>query len=472
MVSSVEKKDAIFALAKNIVSVKYEDIPTPVAEMTKMDILDSLGVAIAASGTAPACKSMVELAEELGGKEESTIIAYGSKVPSFMAAFVNSGLVHYLNYDDLHDAFFIHVACSVFPAAFAIAERVGKVTGREFITAYTLAIDLECKLSRALISNKKTPSDWTLHGWMLSQTFGYFGAAAVAGKLLGLNEDQLVDAFGFAYCQAAGNMEVLYGVGGDKGIYPSWAAKGGVLSALMAQKGLAGPKNSLEGSAGLFNVYFNGEYDSSSLTTDLGKSFEVISFYAFPCCGFTHSYIELALRMRDEHHIQPEDVEAMTVFVGPMVQKLCEPLQIRRNPRIVSEAKYSIPFAVATAIAKGKPCIKHFTNDGIKDPEILRLSNKVSWQADQEYDAQVSGMYPAKVEIKLRDGRVLRSEHKSFRYGHPQRPMSKEELTEKFRECASYSVRPLLKDSVEKVIGMVNKLEEIDDVSEIIHLVS
>ena len=469
-----EKKDAAVAFAKNVVNLKYEDIPPEAVEVTKTDILDTLGVAIAASTTTPACREMAELAKEMGGKEESTIIAYGGKVPCYMAAFVNAALAHSLNYDDLYDAYAVHPGCVLLPAALAVAERVGKVSGKEFITAYTLGLDVMGRLGRAAFPPILF-RDWYVYGWLLAQLFGYFGATAVAGRLLGLDEEKMVSSFGLAYCQTAGNMEPLYGVGADKGVYPSYPAKSGILSALMAQRGIAGPRNSLEGVAGLFKVYFQGEYDSASLTSDLGKSFEGVNlgFYVFPCDGWNHAYISITLRMVDEHKVRPQDVETITVFVGPKAQRMCEPLEIRRNPQNMTEAQFSLPFTVATTIAKGKPCIKHFTSDGIRDPEILRLSNKVTWKSDPECDRQYgTGVSPSKVEITLRDGRVVRSEQKGFRYGHPQNPISKEELVEKFRDCASYSAKPLSKDSVERVIRTVSNLEELEDASQIIQLVS
>jgi len=469
----MNKRDAAFDLADTVVSVKYEDLSAEAVEVTKTDILDTLGVAIAASTTTPACREMADLVKEMGGKEESTIIAYGGKVPSYMAAFVNAALAHSLNYDDLYDAYEAHPGIVLLPSALAVAERVGRVSGKEFITAFTLGLDVMGRLGRAVMPPILL-REWMLYGWLLPQIYGYFGAATVAGRLLRLDEDKMVSAFGLAYCQTAGNRQTHYG-GADKGIYPSYPAKAGVLSALMAQRGIGGPRNSLEGEAGLFKVYFQGEYDSASLIADLGKHFDGVNlgFYAFPCCGQTHAYITTTLQMVDEHKIQPQEVEAITVFVGPKAQRLCEPLHNRRNPQNMTDAQLSIPFVVATAIAKGKPRIKHFTSEGIKDPEILRLSNKVTWQSDPECDRQYgTGSQRARVEIKLRGGKEVSCEQKGFRYGNPRNPISKGELVEKFRDCTSYSARLLPKDSVEKVIEMVANLEEVDDVSQIIRLIS
>ncbi len=471
-VSTAAKQDAIFALARNLTNVKYEDIPAEAVNVTKMDVLDSIGVALAASTKAPVCKKVYDLVTEIGGKKESSIIGFGGKVPAHMAAFANAALVHALNYDDYYDPLVIHFACSVFPAAFAIAERVGKVNGKDFIAAYTAAGDLEARLSAALMT-PGTPRDWNVYGWLTTQLFGYFGATGVAGRLLGFGEDQLLSAFGLAYSQMAGNKQPLLSAGTDKGMYPSYPAGSGVLAALMAQKGIAGPRESLEGQAGLYNVYFQGEYDPSALTRDLGKSYEGAGFYQFPCCGFTHLYIETALQMVQEHKFRPEDVEAIMVAAGPKLQTLCEPLEVRRNPRMMTEAQYSLPFTVATAIARGKPQIKNFSGEGFKDPEILKVSNRISYKPDPECDLQWgTGITVAKIEIKLKDGRVLRQERKDVRYGHPKRPISKVELIEKFKECAAYSVRPVPKSNVEKVIELTGNLEKLNDVSQIIRLVS
>ncbi len=396
-----EAKGALFTLAENITTAKYEDIPQKAAQVTKMDILDSLGVALAASSLAPVCKKVVELTREMGGREESTIIAHGDRVPSCMAAFANAALVHALNYDDYCDPLIVHFACSIFPSAFAMAERVGKVSGKELITAYTLSMDFEGRLIKALAT--ENPRDWNHYGWVLVQVFGYFGATAVASRLLGFDRDQLLSALGLAYSQVAGGKQLMVGGGADQGMYPSHPAKAGVLSALMAQKGIAGPRDSLEGAAGLYNVYFQGEYDPALLTKDLGQSFIGPGFYQFPCCGYSHLYIELALQMVTEHGFRPDDVESIMVSAGPKLQALLEPLEIRRNPRMMTEAQFSVPYIMAVAITRGKPRMQHFAGEAFKDPEVLRISNKVSYRPDPECDLDYvpnqSRKFPVKVAL-------------------------------------------------------------------------
>jgi 2-methylcitrate dehydratase PrpD len=177
--------------------------------------------------------------------------------------------------------------------------------------------------------------------------------------------------------------------------------------------------------------------------------------------------------MMAEHKFRPEDIESITVAVGPISQLLCEPLEVRRNPRLMAEAQYSLPFTVATAITKGKPRIEHFTSEGLQDPAILAVSNKVGYRMDEACDLKYgTGYCPAKIDILLRNGRTLHAEQQGGRYGHPERPVSKQDVQEKFRECAKYSARPLSASAVEKIIEKVDRLEHAEDVGEIVRLVS
>lgn len=468
----IGRKDAVHELVDHFIRVRYEDLPAETVRLTKMDILDTLGVALAAARMAPVCGKVIDLVTDLGGRPDSTIIGDGRRVPAHTAALANAALAHSLNYDDYLDPLITHFGCVIFPAAFAMAERVGNVNGKELITAYALGVDLGARLNRALITQDRK-RDWQLYGWLTTQLVGYFGAAAVAGRLQGLNRDQMVDALGLAYSQVAGNKQPLIGTGADKGIYPCYPAHSGVLAAMMAQRGIAGPKDSLEGQAGLFNVFFQGVYDPAALTRDLGKRFESAGFHIYPCCSFTHTRIELAMKMVREHSLRPDDIEAIIVPAGPMSRLLCEPLQVRRNPQMMAEAQYSVPFTIAVAIAKGKPRIEHFSTEGMRDAAVLAISNRVSYVFDETYDLKHgTGVSPAKLEIRLKDGRTVVGDQRGVRYGHPERPITMDDLTEKFRECAAYSLRALPAATVDKVIAMVEKLEEVGDVGEIVRLVS
>jgi len=228
---------------------------------------------------------------------------------------------HGLDYDDIHATVVVHPSACVVPAALATAERVGEVSGKDMLMAVAIGNDLMCRMGYAI--------DWK-DDWHLSSVFGAFGCTAASGKILGLDRAKLVNAFGIALCQASFTMETNFGVGSNmRGAYPGFAAKAGVLSACMAEKGVIGPKNSLEGKAGLFAVYFGGKYRREAILDNLGKHFEGenVRFKPWPVCTISQSYIEATLTLIKEQDIQPEEVEKVTVFIGDFGKLLCQPLE-------------------------------------------------------------------------------------------------------------------------------------------------
>ncbi len=468
MSEKLENKDVVYLLAKNVVATSYSNLPKETVDVTKKSIIDTLGVIIGASGTMSSVKPIVDLVKEAGGKEESTILGFGGKVPAWMAAFVNGALAHCLDYEDLNHKAGGHPSAGTVPAGFATAERLGNVSGKEFITAITLGNDLFCRLSYSV----------TRHAiWHKSPVFGVFAAAATSGKLLGLGEEKMVNALGLAFCQAAGTMELRWGIGSDiGGMRDAFPNKAGVLSALMAQRGVVGIRNSLESRGGLYKVYFGGKYDRNELTADLGRKFEgsEVGFKPWPACGETHVYIDATLAIVQEHDIHPDDIEEVIISVGDAPRPLCQPLEVRRKPTTTLDAKYSLPFTVAVAIVRRKVVIEDFTPDGLKDEAVLTLAQKVTPKYDPEFDVEKSlapGRAPGKVEIKTKDGKLY-SKRSDFPYGHPAKPMTWTDIIAKFKDCLTYSAKPVPKGNMEKVIYMVSKLEDEDDIGQIVRLLA
>ncbi len=461
----MEREDVVWTLARYVVRTGYNDLPANAVEATKKSVLDSLGVIVAASGITPGLKGLAELVKNSGGREESTILGFGGRVPAWMAAFANGAMVHCLDYDDTQLYARGHPSASCVPAALAISERLGKVNGKDFIAAVALGIDLFCRLNYSIVSLDIL--------WQRTALFGVFAAAAASGKLLGLNEESMVDALGLAFCQAAGTEEIRFAVGTDiGGMRDAFPNKGGVLAALMAQRGIRGVRSCLEGKAGFYNVYFGGDYDRSALTNDLGKRFHGadVGFKAWPACGGTHSYIDATLSLVAESDIRPGDVEEVVVYVGNHGWNLCNPLEARQRPATTLDAKFSIPFTVAVAIVRRKVVLHDYSVEGIKDPAVLELSQKVRPVLDEQYNR--SRVHKAaRVEIKTRDGK-LHSKRIEFHYGHPKRPMTREDLIKKFRDCVSNAPKPLPKENVEKVIGMVDRLETVADVGQVVRLLA
>lgn len=453
--------DVANTLAHNVVNTGFEDIPAEAIAVAKMDILDTLGNALGAGTLALGCLGVVELVKEAGGKEESTLIGFGGKVPSWMAAFTNSTMAHSLEYDDVYEPATVHCGVTTVPASFAVAERVGKVNGKRFITAVILGIELSCRLSLAA---PKTRS------WHPTSVYGYFGSAAAAGKILGLNADQIQNALGIAYSQAAGNAQASSDAALTKRLQAGFASQGGVLSALLAEKGITGAINSLEGEFGLYKVYHGGKYDPAALTSELGKRFAVshITFKPYPSGRGTHASIDATLEIVREHDIQPEDVESITVFKSRGAAKV-EGGEKKRQPESVVDAQLNIPYTVATAAVKRRVGLRDFTPEAIKDPAVLKMAQKVHVQAYPEFRAD--DFHPGITEIRTKGGKVY-SKRVDEPSGNPDNPISKEGLIEKFTDCASFAIKPLTKDRLKTLIDMVMNLEEVDDVGAIVRLLA
>lgn len=453
-------------LSKNIGGIGYADLPPETVGVSKRSILDTVGVILGASTLGEGCREMVELAKEGGGKEESSIMALGGKVPCWMAAFANGSMSHPLDYDDTHDEAVVHPTAATLPAALAVAERIGKVDGKRFISAIALGNDLIIRLALGVTV------DMNEHGWLPPQLFGNFGATAAAAKILGLNEEQISNALGITLSQAAGSLEVAMGTGSVvRAVRDAFTGKTGVISALMAEKGLTGVRTWLEGKAGLYNLYFRGKYDLKQVTAELGHRFEgiYVSFKPWPACRITHPYLTALFQLIKEKDIKLGEIESVTLVVGSMGRMLCLPEEVRRSPQKVIDAKFSLPFTVGVALAHGKVALSHFTPEALKDPKVLASVQKVSWRFDEGRES--SGIEPGVIELKTKSGDLF-FQRADFAYGHPKNPISTDDLIAKFRDCCNYSAKPLSPDTVERVIHLVTHLEEVEDVAEITQLLS
>jgi 2-methylcitrate dehydratase PrpD len=464
-VSREGKMDASILLSANAVKVTYDDIPRQAVDIAKKDILDTLGVAVAGSSV-PGGREIVELQELWGGNQESTVIMFRRRVPSPYAALANGTMSHALDYDDAHESV-LHAGTTVIPAAFAIAERVGRISGKEFITAVTLGIDVVCRLGKA---TNKHPTE---SGWLYTPLYGIFGAATAAGKLLGLNEQQMVNAFGIAYSQAAGNQQCVPDGALTKRLQAGFAASNGVLSALMASRGLTGTRDTLEGEYGLYQVYHRGDYDPTPLTTDLGSYFATVEliFKPYPCCLGNHSAIDATLALIKEHCLTAEDIDEILVRCSEENARLLfKPLEIKQKPRVFIDAQFSIPWAVATALVKGKFTMDDITPEAISNPAVLQVAERVKCKVDRKLVKNLK--LSVILEAKRKGRRQMYSKRVDIAKGHPKNPMSWEELATKFRDCGSHAIRPLAKSRMEKVISLIANLEEVKNVAEIIWFLS
>lgn len=448
-------------LAEYIARTRYEDIPSSAVDITKKSFLDGLGVMLAAGTMGEGCQQFASLAMAEGGEKESTIIGFDAKVPACMAAFANGSMAHALDFEDTHDRGRVHPNAAAIPAALAVTESIGSVSGKEFITALALGSDIVSRLGLAL---KEDPIEY---GWYMPPILGAFGATTAACKLLNLSPRQILDAFSLTLCQATCSAELTRSPHSVvRAIRDAFSAKAGVLSALLAKRGVTGFDQPIEGRAGLFRLYSRGNYDLSRLTSGLGETFEGanVSFKPWPSCRGTHSFIEATLQIVETHDLKPGDIEdiGLTVSPAPINRVLCEPLARKRSPRTAIDAKFSLPFVVAVAVVHRGVTLNHFMLQGLRDPTVLEVARKVSYEVDSKLEA-TQGLIQIKAGHK-----VMSSKAPEFAYGHPTNPISQESLVAKFIDCAAHSAKQIPRDNLNKLIELILHLEDVKSMEEVV----
>jgi 2-methylcitrate dehydratase PrpD len=233
----------------------------------------------------------------------------------------------------------------------------------------------------------------------------------------------------------------------------------------MAEKGITGPKNIIDGQTGIYNVYHHGAYDRETLLRNLGKTFEGanLTIKPYPCCRGTHPFIDAALILVKEYHIKPEQVQKVTITVGKGGMLLCAPLDVKCNPRTPVDCQFSIPWVVARAIAKGKVDIDNVTEEGIKDENIRKISSKITIEIDP--DPIFHPLDPGRVEITTKEGTYKKRVDDP--YGGPKNPMTFDDLVNKFYDCATHSGKHIQRKKLDKAVGLIKELETVDNVAEI-----
>lgn len=447
-------------LARNIADIHYDDIPVPAIDAAKKSFLDALGVTLAASTLGEGCQAFVDLALAMEGVQESTILGFGARAPALMAAFANGSMAHALDFEDVHDSAPVHPNAATIPAALAVAESVGDVSGKRFLTAMVLGCDLTCRLGLAL---KENPLE---SGWYIPPILGAFGATAAACKLLDPTAEQVVDAFSLTLCQTTCSAELTVSPRSVvRSVRDAFSAKAGVLSALLAQRGVTGFERPIEGEGGLFSLYSRGNYDPMPLTNELGRTFEGanVSVKPWPSCRGTHAYIEAALHILSETSLEPSEVAGIKVVVSPVNKMLCEPQRSKKKPATAIDAKFSIPFVLATALLRGGVRLDHFTPRALADQDVLQMAGKVTYEVDSGLTLKeaVRGF------VQIDTGEATLSRRVDLPLGHPQNPISQETLVSKFMDCAMHSARRISDRKLEEVVELTANLEQVEDVREI-----
>lgn len=451
---------------------RYDDLPGDVVTQAKQSILDTLGTALAGSGLGEGCDAIVAFAAAQSERGRASLWASGEALGTAYAALANAVHARALDYDDIIEIPQVHVAVCVVPAALAISQTADKpVTGRRFLAGVAVGCEMQSRLAAAIASGS---GDGALPRMLSTQIFGYFSAAATCGNLMGIDADTMASAFGLALMQAAGTEEMVVHAAASVGkcLYAGFSNQGGIHGALMAQHGVLARGEPFDGAAGLFAAYYEGRYDRSTLTAGLGRDFLSLArcFKTMPGTLVSHAFAEAALLILEEQGLHPADIEYVRLHVGPWGNAMCEPRDMRRHPPSASAAMNSIPFIVAKAIVNGRVALGDFGEKGRSQPEVTQAAARIEHVLDPHL-ANPCGLEPGVVELKTKSGASHRLRVDRPR-GHPLRPVSFEDIAQKFHDNAQYASRPLEPWRTKAIVECVQHLEDVDDVGSLARLIT
>ena len=413
--------------ARFVAGLALEDLPPAVVTSTTLLALDTIGSCLTSS-TMDFGRAVILTAERLGGPPESSLIGGKAKVAAANAVLANGTLAHGLDFDDTRENAIVHTGCVAVTTALAVGEAVG-ASGKGVLEALVAGVEVMCRVGLAV------PGKFHARNFHPTALSGTFAAAATAGKLFGLTEDQMVHALGICGSQSSGIIEYLADGSWTKRLHPGWAAHAGVVATLLAQSGFTGPESVFEGRHGFYETFAGGVNGERlhQLLDSLGSVWEVeqLTFKPYPCGSIAHPYMDCALRLRERYGIRPHQIVEIQCRTaeGP-VPRLWEPLPAKRQPPNGYAAKFSLPYLVAVILVQGRAGLAEFTDEAVRDETVRRVAATVSYEVDPgiDYPRQLIGH----VRIRLNDGRVV-EERQTHPRGSPHAPLTREELEAKFR---------------------------------------
>ena len=438
MNKSISRQIAEFAL-----KLKYEDLPENVVNEVKRYLYDSVGCAYGGYHTKDV-NILRDIYTEMGGKKEASLIGFGDKMPAVNATLVNSLMVRALDFNDIYWKEDPSHPSDLIPAALAVGEVVD-ASMQDVIVAIVLAYEFEQRLCEFAVPGVRERK-W--HHATLTQ----FVSPIVAGKLLGLDVDQMVMAIGIngshnhtIGCPTAGKLTMM------KNTVDPLAVQSGVFAALMAQKGYSGTEAVFEGKEGLMDV-FGPDWDSNKLLAGLGDSFKILecSMKAFPTEALTHTHISATLNVVRSHDISFDQIEEVTITtIARACDILFDPHKYRPESR--ETADHSLPYCVAAALVDHQITTNSFSEEKLRDKRIWAVIDKIKGEASEEFEAMFPAKQPSKVVVKTTDGKEY-SEYLEYPKGDPREPMTMDDLIAKFNALSNGLLSPERQTEVRDMI--------------------
>lgn len=448
--------DLSFRIAEHVVGYPADQLPYSTLHAAKRALLDGLGVMLAASGVSEEVAPFINYAKA-GGPGPASIFGCGVTTSASLAALANGAMGHALDFEDAFDPAPCHPNASLLPAALAIVQERGDVSGRELLAAIAVGCDLVCRLGLSLRREMEAG------GWYPPPILGVFGATAAAARLRRLNVRQTLNAFSLALCQASTPGEIKYSRDTViRAVREALPAEAAVRATALAALGVRGFDEPFEGRGGFYRLYADSQYEPAAMLDKLGERFwiEQLSFKKWPACRGTHAYIEAAQHMRSTHEFDPAQIVEIVATGGDVQVMLVEPVASKRAPAVAIDAKFSIPFTVAAALVDDEVTLDSFDAASLADARKLALAGKVRFEQRPDWGRQHAAA--GGVTIALADGSRL--EHWiDMAAGDPSNPIDGNGLGSKFRACVTRAQQPLDLSSADALAHAIWTLEQSAD---------
>ncbi len=432
-------------LARYVVHSELKDIPEAVRNEATRSIVNWLGCAVGGCRHETIDRALEALGP-FSGKPEATLMGRGEKLDIFVTALLNGISSHVFDFDDTHLKTIIHPAGPVASALFALAEHM-PISGADLLHAFILGVEVECRIGNAVY-----PEHYDV-GWHITGTAGVFGAAASVGKILGLDEQQMVWALGIAGTQSSGFREMFGTM--CKSFHPGRAAQNGMLAAFLAQKNFTSSTQVLEAKRGFANV-MSTKRNFDEITENLGKSFEVAlnTYKPFACGIVIHPSIDGGIQLKKELDLTGDEIEKIELRVAPLVLELTG----IKTPETGLEGKFSVYHSLAVAIIHGAAGENEYSDACVRDPKVIALRDKVEAVIDDTMRDD-----EARVTVTLNDGQVV-EKHVPHAIGSLERPMSNDDIEAKFTGL----VREILdQEKTSNLLALAWSVANLEDASEI-----
>lgn len=428
-------------LARFASSFESGQIPAAVRHAAAQCLLNWAGCALGGAAH-PAMDRALAALLPFSGPAQASVIGRRDRCDPLHAALFNGISSHVLDFDDTHLATLVHPSGPVLSALLALAQH-RPVDGRTFVEAIAIGIEVECRVALGVC-----PAHYDV-GWHVTGTAGIFGAAAAAGRVLGLDATRMAWALGIAATQASGLREMFGTM--CKSLHPGRAAQGGLNAALLASAGFTSSERALEAPRGFAQVLSQAPHLEDS-TRDLGERWEVLSnsYKPYACGVVIHPFIDACLALRAPGTFGPEDIDTVTLQVHPLVLELTG----KPQPATGLEGKFSVFHAAAIALLRGVSSFRDFSDEAVADPAVITLRQRIKAEIDKDIRED-----EARIAIRLKNGNVI-SQHIPNALGSLARPMSDRDLEQKFRDLAQ---DVLSAGQIERAIDLCWKIDDLAD---------